>query len=176
MVQGIAEAVQRVRAVLKRQPQLGLQDDTPVTSYWQDGLRIVSHHPNGTQVSTDMPVEIGGGGDQVTPGWLFRASAASCLATCIAMNAAAEGIALTRLEVSLQSRTDTRGILGMDNGHGDPVYAGPSDMQWRICIEARGGTAGQLRALVERSRRCSPVACAVESAVSTHVHIDASVI
>ncbi|GLQ46701.1 hypothetical protein GCM10007862_17520 [Dyella lipolytica] len=176
MVQGIAEAVQRVRAVLQRQPQRGLQDDTPATAHWQHGLRVVSRHPNGAQVLTDMPAEIGGSGDQMTPGWLFRAGAASCLATCIAMNAAAEGIVLTRLEVSVHSRTDTRGFLGMVDGNGERVSAGPCDMEWRIRIDAQGVTSGRLRELVERSRRCSPIACVVEGTLSTHVHIDANII
>ncbi|RDS80380.1 OsmC family protein [Dyella psychrodurans] len=175
MVQGIAEAVQRVRAVLQRQPQRGLQDDTPAFSHWQHGLRVVSRHPNGTQVLTDMPGELGGSGDQVTPGWLFRAGVASCLATCIAMNAAAEGIALTRLEVSVHSRTDTRGFFGMLDGNGDPVFAGPSDMQWRVRIDAHGVTSEQLRHLVERSHRSSPISCAVENALRIDLHIDANV-
>jgi uncharacterized OsmC-like protein len=175
MVQGIAEAVQRVKTVLQRQPQRGLQDDTPAIAHWQHGLRIVCRHPEGKQVLTDMPVEIGGSGDQVTPGWLFRAGAASCLATCIAMNAAAEGIALMRLEVSLHSRTDTRGFLGMLNDDGEPVFAGPCDMQWRIRIDAKGVSPERLRELVETSHRCSPIACAMENPLRTHLHIDANV-
>lgn len=175
MVQGIAEAMQRVRAVLQRQPHVGLQNDTPATSHWQHGLRFVCRHPHGTQVLTDMPVEVGGNGDQVTPGWLFRAGAASCLATSIAMNAAAEGIALTRLDVSVHSRTDTRGFLGMHNGNGEPVFAGPYEMHWRVRIDAHGATAEQLCDLVERSRRRSPVTCAVENALPIHVHIEANV-
>jgi uncharacterized OsmC-like protein len=60
-----------------------------------------------------MPSEVGGSGDQVTPGWLFRAGLASCAATRIAMAAAAEGIELATLEVRASSRSDTRGLLGM---------------------------------------------------------------
>jgi len=174
MMQGIAEAVQRVKVVLQRHPHIALQDDTPGTAHWQHGLRVVARHPNGVQVLTDMPTEIGGSGDKVTPGWLFRAGAASCLATSIAMNAAAEGIVLSVLEVSLHSRTDARGLLGMLDDDGEPVFAGPRDMHWRIRIDAHDVAPDRLRDLVERSRRCSPMACAMESALCAGVHIEAN--
>lgn len=99
-LQNLATALQRVEAVLRRRPEMGLQDDAPATARWESGLRFVASHANGTQLVTDMPAELGGSGDQVTPGWLFRAGLASCAATCIVLAAAAEGIALATLEVS----------------------------------------------------------------------------
>lgn len=90
----IAKALQRVESVLRRRPDSGLNDDAPATARWDGGTRMVANHPSGKQVLTDMPAEIGGSGDQVTPGWLFRAALASCTATRIAMAAAAQGIAL----------------------------------------------------------------------------------
>ena len=89
--QDIAAAMQRVESVLRRRPEVGLHDDAPATARWQSGTRVVSSHANGTQIVTDMPTELGGSGDQVTPGWLLRAGLASCLATRIAMAAAAAG-------------------------------------------------------------------------------------
>src|ERR1700735_1329211 len=107
--QRIAAALQRVESVLRRRPETGLHDDAPATARWQGGTRTASSHSNGTQVQTDMPTELGGSGDQVTPGWLFRAGVASCLATCIAMRAAHAGIALSALEVRGSSGWDIRG-------------------------------------------------------------------
>ena len=78
--QDIAAALRRVEAVFMRRPEAGLHDDVPVTARWDGGTRVVARHTNGTHVTTDMPVEIGGTGDQVTPGWLFRAGLASCAA------------------------------------------------------------------------------------------------
>src|SRR5438552_3676240 len=95
----IAAAMQRVEEVLRRRPDAGLHDDAPATARWQGGTRIVASHANGTQMQTDMPDELGGSGERVTPGWLFRAGVASCAATRIAMAAAAEGVALDTLEV-----------------------------------------------------------------------------
>src|SRR5580658_7121835 len=101
--------MQRFRAVLGRRPEAGIHADEPAIACWAQGTRVVSRHANGVQVATDMPGELGGTGDQVTPGWLFRAALASCAATRIALGAAAEGIVLTRLEVSASSTTDARG-------------------------------------------------------------------
>ena len=75
---------------------MGMHDDAPATARWRGGTRVVTSHANGIEIPTDMPGELGGSGDRVTPGWLFRAGLASCAATRIAMGAAAEGIELTR--------------------------------------------------------------------------------
>jgi uncharacterized OsmC-like protein len=127
--------------------------------------QATSTHGNGAQVLTDMPSELGGSGDAVTPGWLFRAGLASCLATSIAMDAAAEGIELTSLEVLASSPSDLRGLLGMADSTGAPVGAGPSAIQLRVRIAAAGVSPERLRLLVEKSNRCSPVSAAAREAV-----------
>jgi uncharacterized OsmC-like protein len=164
-IQDVAGAMQRVEAVLKRRPEVGIHDDAPATAHWKSGTRVVASHANGAQVLTDMPAELGGSGHQVTPGWLFRAGLASCLATCIAMDAAAEGIELAALEVLVSSRSDLRGFFGMADAMGEPVDAGPSEVQLRIRISAGGVSPERLRLLVEESNRCSPMSAALRHAV-----------
>ena len=158
----IAAAMQRVQQVLQRRPGFGLHEDAPAVAHWQGGTRVVSSHANGTQVATDMPAELGGSGEQVTPGWLFRAGLASCAATRIAMGAAAEGIELKALEVLASSRSDTRGMLGMADAAGEPVRARPGEVQLLVRISAQGIAPERLRALVEATavaaRRC-PMHC-----------------
>lgn len=168
----LATAMQRAARVLQRRPATGIHDDAPATAHWQAGTRVVASHANGTQVLTDMPGELGGGGDQVTPGWLFRAGLASCLATRIAMGAAVEGIELGMLEVLVSSRSDTRGLLGMTDAAGAPVPAEPSDVQLHVRIAAPGVPPQRLRALVEDSHRHSPIPAAVEHAVPVDLRID----
>jgi len=170
--QRIAAAMQRVEAVLRRRPETGLHEDASATARWQGGTRVVSSHVNGTQLSTDMPSELGGSGDEVTPGWLFRAGLASCFATCIAMRAAAEGIELERLEVVASSRSDTRGLFGMADAAGEPVCAGPRDVQLRVRIRGHGISPERLRALTEDSHRCSPVPAALKNAVPVALQIE----
>ena len=85
----VATALERARTVLARKPAMGVHDDAPATARWGGGTRIEASHANGTRMETDMPAELGGSGDRVSPGWLFRAGIASCAATTIAMRAVA---------------------------------------------------------------------------------------
>src|SRR5580700_10014385 len=171
-IDDIARAVQRVETVLKRRPASGIHDDAPATARWQTGLRVTACHADGTQISTDMPAELGGSGDQVTPGWLFRAGLASCLATRIALGAATAGIELTLLEVLASSRSDARGLFGMADVAGEPVGAGPCDVQLLVRIAAAGVPAEQLQTLVEDSNRCSPISAAARNAVPVALRIE----
>jgi uncharacterized OsmC-like protein len=168
----IAAALRRMEDVLKQRPQFGLRDDAPATAVWTSGMRVVSAHANGTKTETDMPVALGGTGDRVSPGWLFRASLASCATTCIVMAAAAAGIELTRLEVVAGSRSDTRGLLGMRDEEGNPVFAGPGDVSLSVRIAAAGVSPERLRSLVEESQRCSPIPDAVRRALPVAVAVE----
>ena len=170
--QKIAAAMQRVESVLRRRPEVGLHEDAPATARWERGARVVSSHANGAQLVTDMPTELGGGGDQVTPGWLFRAGLASCFATRIAMGGAAAGIDLTMLEVVASSRSDTRGMFRMAEVSGEPVGAGPRDVQLFVKISAPGVAAERLQSLVEDCNSCSPVSAAVRDAVPVGLRIE----
>ncbi|MEO8752818.1 MAG: OsmC family protein [Casimicrobiaceae bacterium] len=170
--QKIGAAMRRVEAVLQRRPGVGIHDDAPAAARWEGGTRVVSSHGNGTRLITDMPEELGGSGDQVTPGWLFRAGLASCAATRIAMGAAAEGIELGTLEVLASSKSDTRGLLGMDDGAGQPVGAGPCAVQLLVRISAHGIEPARLRALVDASYRCSPIPSAVVNAVPVALQVE----
>jgi organic hydroperoxide reductase OsmC/OhrA len=173
--QKIAAAMQRVESVLRRRPEVGLHEDAPATARWERGTRVVSSHTNGAQLVTDMPAELGGGGDQVTPGWLFRAGLASCFATRIAMEAAAAAIELAMLEVVASSRSDTRGVFGMAEVSGEPVSPGPRDVQLIVKISAPGVAAERLQSLVEDCNSCSPVSAAVRNAVPVALRIEVHV-
>jgi uncharacterized OsmC-like protein len=170
--QDIAAAVRRVESVLKRRPEFGIHDDAQATACWRSGLRVVSSHENGTQILTDLPAELGGSGDQVTPGWLLRAGLASCLATRIAMGAAASGIDLRTLEVAASSRSDARGLFGMREASGEPVCAGPRDVQLIVRISAPGTSVERLQTLVEECHRCSPVSAALRDPVAATLRIE----
>ncbi len=162
--QEIAAALQRATQVLRRRPEVGLHDDAPATARWEGGLRVVAQHANGTQIASDMPTELGGTGDRITPGWMLRAGMVSCAATSIAVAAAAEGITLDLLEVQAFSRSDMRGLLGVTDAAEAPVYAGPSDMRMQVRIAAAGVEPERLRALVREGCRRAPVSNAVTHA------------
>jgi uncharacterized OsmC-like protein len=168
----VADALERAEVVLRRRPDMGMHEDSPAVAHWRGSTRIVIGNGSGIEVSTDMPTELGGTGDQVTPGWLLRAGLAACTATRIAMGAARDGIELTRLELRAMSRSDTRGLLGMAESDGTPIGAGPHDVQLHVTIAARGVSAEQLRTLVEESHRCSPVPCAIQEETPVALHIE----
>jgi len=168
----IAAAVQRAESVLRRRPDAGMQDDAPASARWESGLKTVTTHPNGFELETDMPKELGGRGQDVTPGWLVRAALASCAATRIAMAAATEGIALSALELIASSRSDARGIFGMTDKEGSPISAGPREVHLRVRICAPGISKERLKRLVENSHRCSPVSCAMQEAIPVALHIE----
>jgi uncharacterized OsmC-like protein len=171
--QTIAAAMARIQNILQKRPEFGLQQDAPATARWERGLRVISSHANGTRVVSDMPAELGGSGEQVTPGWLMRAGLASCAATRIAMAAAAEGIDLSLLEVTSSSRSDARGLFGIADVNGDLVDAGPHAVELQVRIEAPGVTPERLRSLVETSHRCSPVSSALVNRVPIALRIEA---
>jgi uncharacterized OsmC-like protein len=168
----VAQALRRAEAVLQRRPEVGLHDDAPATSRWRSGTQAVAYHANGTQITSDMPNEFGGGGAHVTPGWLLRAGVASCTTTCIAMHAALQGIALDSLEVEVGSRSDSRGLLGMADAGGAPVPAGPCEMRLQVRIAARGVAPQRLRALVEHGNACSPMGFAMRESVPIDLRIE----
>ncbi|WP_137916955.1 OsmC family protein [Hydrogenophaga sp. 2FB] len=171
-LQAVADALERVKAVLQRRPEAGWHEDGPATSRWAGGTRVVASHANGTQVPTDMPSELGGTGDQVTPGWLFRAGLASCATTSIVLAAVAEGIELTSLEVKASSWSDSRGLLGLPDANDQPVPAGPGDVQLAVRIQADGVPHERLRSLVQAAVGRSPIPNALQSATPLALRID----
>jgi uncharacterized OsmC-like protein len=168
----VAAAWQRAESALRRRPEMGLHDDAPATACWRGDTQTIACHANGTQVVTDMPRELGGSGEHVTPGWLLRAGLAACTATRVAMAAAAQGIELQTLEVFTGSRSDSRGLLGMLDASGKPVYAGPREMHMRVRIAAAGVPAQRLRELVEESYRHSPMSCAIQDPLPVALRIE----
>jgi len=168
----LAGALERAKTVLQRRPDMGLHEDAPATAIWQAGTRVVARHANGMQFTTDMPGELGGSGDQVTPGWLFRAGLAACATTSIVMRAASEGVALSMLEVRASSVSDARGLLDLTEADGAPVYAGPGDMRLQVRVAAKGVAGERLRQLVDTAVRCSPIPSAVQQATPVALQID----
>jgi hypothetical protein len=117
----IRRSIENAKQYLSEHPGDARYTDKPATALIEDGLRCRVEGADGALVVTDMPAGIGGGASAPTPGWLARAAQASCDATLIAMRAAELGIPLQRLEVTVDSESDDRGILGMD----EAIPAGP---------------------------------------------------
>lgn len=162
----IRKSIESAINYLSAHPDEVRYTDSPATAVI-DGLRSMVEGANGESLVTDMPKSVGGGDSAPSPGWLLRAAIASCDATLIAMRAAQEEIELSTLEVTVDSESDDRGILGMD----ESVPAGPLSARIRVKIAAEGVSAEKLHELVEWADRHCPVSDAVQRAVPTTVDV-----
>src|SRR5688572_33511965 len=100
-----------------------------------------------------MPGGVGGQGEHPSPAWFYRAGMAACVASTIAMEASREGIELSALEVEVDSESDDRGILGMD----ESVPAGPLSTRVQVRATAEGVDGGRLKDVLEMGAARCPV-------------------
>ncbi|MGH7553092.1 MAG: OsmC family protein [Longimicrobiales bacterium] len=164
----IRQSIENAKQYLSEHPDQARYTDRAATALIEAGLRCRVEGTEGALVVTDMPAGVGGEDSAPSPGWLARAAQASCDATVIAMRAAELGIPLRRLEVTVDSESDDRGLLGMD----EAVPAGPLNSRIRVRIAAEGVDPERLRELVEWADRHSPVSDAIRRAVPTTIDIE----
>jgi uncharacterized OsmC-like protein len=164
----IRSAVEGLTAHLAAHPEKCRTTDPPAVSVLEEGLRCRATAPDGTQIVTDMAKGIGGSGTAPSPGWYARAALATCDTTVIAMRAAVLGITLSKLEVTVDTETDRRGLLGMD----DAIPPGPLSVQVRVNIAADGVDAEQLREIVRWTERHSPVGDLFQRAVPAVIDVE----
>ncbi len=164
----IRQSIERITSYFGEHPEKALSTDKAATTIVEQGLRCKTTGPDGEALVSDMPKGIGGGASAPTPGWLLRAALASCDATVIAMRAAQLGVVLRRLEVTVDSVSDDRGILGL----GDAIPPGPQSMRIRVLIAAEGTSPAQLREIVSWAEAHSPVGDAVRRAIPSHVEVE----
>lgn len=167
----IAAGMERVASILRKRPSAAVQDDAEASADWARGLHVVARHPGGIAVETDMPAELGGTGEAVSPGWLVRAGAASCAVTRIVMSAAAQGIPLESVNATMSSRSDTRGLLGMRDSADAAFFAGPTDLRMQVRVVAPGVPYATIARIVEESCRSSPVSAALQTALTVEVEL-----
>lgn len=167
-MESIRSAIEQASGYLAENPKAARATDTAATAVREDGLRFRVDGP-WSPLTSDMSKSVGGDASAPSPGWLLRAALAACDATLVAMEAARDGIELTDLEVSVESESDFRGVLGVDLS----VQPGPLSMRVAYRLAARNATDDQLRALVQRAESHSPVrdALAREMAMTTEIAI-----
>ena len=134
----IGDAVVRASAYLAEHPDEARYRDSVATATLGRNLRVDVTGPGGEKVSTDMPRGIGGEATVPSPGWLFRAATASCVASLIGIRAATLGLDLDPgdVEVTVDSESDDRGILGLD----DDIAAGALSM--KVVVRISDGSVG----------------------------------
>ncbi len=166
-MEDIRSSIHAVVAYLGSHPDEARYTDSAATAKLEEALRFRVTGPGGEVVITDMPAAVGGGGELASPGWLFRAAAAACAGSLIAMEAARDDVRLTSLAVEVDSESDDRGIFGMD----ESIPAGP--LSFRFVVRVATDDDADLDALVRRAVARCPVADAVGRVVETTVEVHA---
>ena len=164
----IREALEKTGKLITQQPEKAQAKNAPATARLLEGLRCEVKGPNGETAYTDMTPAMGGAASAPNPGWLFRAALASCTTTAIAMRAAKQGISLSRLEITVESSSDIRGLLGLD----EKVSAGLSQIVCRVKIGADGVAPERLRELAVWGDGHSPIACTTRNTPDVAVEIE----
>jgi uncharacterized OsmC-like protein len=166
-IDAIRDAQEKLARTIGGNPENARGKNVPATATLRDGLAFQVTGPRGESVQSDMPPAMGGAAAAPGPGWLMRAALASCTGTVIAMRAAKLGIELTTLEVTVDSESDNRGILGLD----DQISAGLYGMRTQVRIGAANAGTEQLREIVQWADVHSPVACTLLGSARSGVDV-----
>lgn len=162
---GIAAAAAAASAYLSEHPDEARYRDSPAVARLTSGLAVTVTCPGGESVRTDMPKGIGGGSSVPSPGWYFRAAAASCVASLIAIRAAALGLDASSIEVTVDSESDDRGILGLD----DSIPAGALSV--KVVASVGGLDEKSRREVVDWAVAHCPVTESIARAVQVQVEV-----
>lgn len=149
----INESMRGVIEYYAQNPDKALSQDKEAVAVVEEGLRVRATGPDGQTLVCDMPKALGGGATAPSPGWMMRAALANCEAVMIALRAAQLGVELKTLQVRVDSVSDDRGMLGMD----DSKPAGPLNMKVSIRIGADGVSVERLHEIIEWAEKHSPV-------------------
>ena len=161
----IREAMETLGAGIAADPAKARSKPNPATARWTEGVKCEVTGAHGQRFLTDMPPAMGGKASAPNPGWFLRGAIASCAATVIAMHAAKRGIKLDLLEVTVDTESDLRGILGLGE-----VAAGQKVV--RTAVKIRGHADEKtLRELVTFADAHSPVGCTVRDSPPCHLEV-----
>jgi uncharacterized OsmC-like protein len=165
LTDAIRTAIEGASAYLTEHPDEARYTDSLATAVAGDGLHVTVSGPGGERLETDMPGAVGGLGAAPSPGWLFRASLAACVASLAAMRAAQLRVVGFSCSVDVDSESDDRGILGLDPA----IPAGPLSMRISIRLAASDAAAAVLEQVGTWAVDHCPVSDAVGRAVPVRV-------
>jgi uncharacterized OsmC-like protein len=163
----IRKALAEATTYLTAHPDEARSTDSAAVASVVNGLVVRVTGTGGASITTDMVPSVGGTASAPSPGWLLRAAEASCVATLIAMRAAMLGIELENLEVTVDSESDDRGLLGID----EAVPAGPLSGRVSIRLTAPGVDPATLEEIARWGVKHCPVCDAVERSVPITVEV-----
>ncbi len=157
----IQSSLERLTQFFRDHPERGRSTDKAAVATIETGLRCRAESADGAVLVSDMPRALGGEATAPTPGWLLRAALANCDATMIALRAAQLGVVLTTLEVTVDSSSDDRGMLGL----AESIPPGPLEIRTRVRIGSANAAPESLRQIVAWAEAHSPVGDALRRAL-----------
>jgi uncharacterized OsmC-like protein len=165
--EAIRDAIRAASEYLIENPDAARSTDSAATATVMDGLVVQVTGPGGETLTTDMVPSVGGTATAPSPGWLLRAAEATCVATLVAMRAAILGLTLDTLEVTVDSVSDDRGLLGID----EKVPAGPLSGRVAVRLTAERTDPAVLEEIAHWGVKHCPVCDAVERAIPVTVEV-----
>jgi len=162
----IREAIEILSSAFSAEPAKARAKNAPATARLNAGLQVEVTGPYNARIVTDMPPAMGGAATGPNPGWFLRAALASCTATAIAMRAAKLGITLDTLELTVESESDSRGLLGI----GD-VSAALGAVRTKVKIRG-DATPEVLRDLAAWGDAHSPVGCTLRQSADCSLDVE----
>lgn len=166
----IQAAIRAATEYFEQHPEHARSTDSVASATLVDGLVVRVTGPSGETLTTDMVPSVGGTATAPSPGWLLRAAEASCVVTLIAIRAAMLGITLDSLEVTVDSESDDRGLLGLD----DDVPAGPLSGRVSVRLSAAGVDRATLTEIAHWGVKHCPVCDALERPVPVTTEVAVS--
>ena len=163
----ISDAVVQASAYLAEHPDEARYRDSAAVARLAEDLHVDVLGPAGETLTTDMPNGVGGAANAPSPGWYFRAAAAACVASLMGIRAAMLGVTLApgSVEVSVDSESDDRGILGLD----DSVPAGALSIRVAVSVTARDLEREQVEAIARWAVDHCPVTDTARRAVPIEI-------
>ena len=158
----IQQAIEGIAQFFSEHPEKGRVVDKSAVATIQDGLMCRAEGPHGAVLVSDMPRAPAAVVPRLRPLFL-RAALANCDATVIAMRAAQLGVLLTKLEVSVDSVSDDRGMFGLGDGIPRDPKACESALSLLPMDPARAASADRRMGRSSLAgRRCDPQSHSVE--------------
>lgn len=167
MSEEIRAAIEAATEWVGQHPDEARYTDSLATARIESGLRVRVTGPTGESIETDMPAAVGGAASAASPGWLYRASLAACMASLATMRAAHLGWTSFSCEVDVDSESDDRGILGLD----DAVPAGPLSIRVGFRMSADGVDPAALKDVAHWAVDHCPVSEAAGRSVPVRIEV-----
>jgi uncharacterized OsmC-like protein len=167
-IKRIQDAIGAATGYLAAHPEEAKATDSAAVATLVDGLVVRVTGPSGESVTTDMVPSVGGTATAPSPGWLLRAAESSCVVTLIAMRSAMLGITLDSVEVTVDSVSDDRGLLAID----ETVPAGPLSSRVAIRLTASGVDPETLEDIARWGVKHCPVCDALERPIPVAIEVE----